>query len=179
VKQTCDANCASKQMRCGLWLMQELLYQFLPYQPGCGSTQTGLFKPLLTCSATRLNFQARVYSLVDCRVASGSPSRDKGSGNPSTPTPYSPTTPFEFRGSGRGIPAVKSRQSLNAFNRWMPLTLVKGTGLGQRFAAASCSIMEARFGWKAPAGQHFLLHPAGASEKPAQLLTSAPWVLVC
>jgi len=60
VKQTCDANLmlqadAMRVMadKAGVTLSVS------PYQPGCGSTQTGLFKPLLTCSATRLNFQAR------------------------------------------------------------------------------------------------------------------------
>jgi len=48
VKQTCDAAnlMIRQQMPCGLWLTrQESLYQFLPYQPGCGPTQTELSNP--------------------------------------------------------------------------------------------------------------------------------------
>jgi len=61
VKQTCDAANLILQSADAMRAMADkagVTLSVSPYQPGCGSTQTGLFKPSLTCSATP-NFQAR------------------------------------------------------------------------------------------------------------------------
>jgi len=134
VKQTCDAANLMLQAADAMRVMADkagVTYQFLPYQPGCGST--GLFKPLLTCSATRLNFSSEGSTVrVDCRVGELVPLGIRGSGKtlfyPHASTPYSL---LKFQVRIRAYLLIKSRQSLNAFNRLMPDSRNnEGTGLG-------------------------------------------------
>jgi len=107
-----------------------------PLSARCGSTQTGLSNPtnLLSNAIKFSNEGSTVWlsaELVKLR--------------------------FPGQGSGARYPADKSRQSLNAFNKWMPLTLVK-----RRHRTRSSDLPQHRaaswrpdLGGKHPRRQHF------------------------
>jgi len=128
----------------------------------------------LTNLLQQLNFQARVYSLVDCRVGELGVSSSGAVGELFYPTPYSltPYLKFQVRDQGRGI-LLKSRQSLNAFNRWMPLTLVKGTGLGLDLPQHRAASWRPDLGGKHPRQGSTSSSPCRCFREESQLLTPA------